>query len=39
VYGPEAEQARRRMLMIKHIVLLAVFGLGTWWQYRLAFSP
>lgn len=38
VYGPDAEQARRRLLMIKHIVLFTVFGLGTWWQYSLAFS-
>jgi len=39
VYGADAEQARRRMLMIKHIVLLAVFGLGTWWQYVMAYVP
>lgn len=38
VYGEEAEHIRRRMLIIKHIVLIAVFGLGTWWQYSLAFS-
>lgn len=38
VYGPDAEQARRRMLMVKHVVLFTVFGLGTWWQYTLAFS-
>ncbi len=38
VYGPDAEQARRRLLMIKHIVLFTVFGFGAWWQYSLAFS-
>lgn len=37
VYGAEAEQARRRLLMIKHIVLFTAFGLGTWWQYGLVF--
>ncbi len=34
VYGPDAERARRRLLVIKHVVLLVVFGLGTWWQWR-----
>ena len=38
VYGSDGEQVRRRMLMIKHIVLFLVFGLGTWWQYGMAFS-
>lgn len=27
-YGPEAESARRRMLIIKHAVLFAAFGAG-----------
>lgn len=39
VYGEESEGLRRRMLAIKHVVLLAVFGLGTWWQYAMAWSP
>ncbi len=38
VYGEESEQLRRRMLMVKHVVLLTVFGLGTWWQYVMAYS-
>jgi len=38
VYGEQSEQLRRRMLIVKHIVLVTVFGLGTWWQYALAFS-
>lgn len=38
VYGEQSEQLRRRMLIIKHIVLVSVFGLGTWWQYVMAFS-
>ncbi len=37
VYGPDAEKRRRRLLMVKHIVLLAVFGLGIWWQYSMTF--
>jgi len=32
VYGQEAEATRRRMLIVKHVVLLAVFGAGVWWQ-------
>ncbi len=38
VYGERSERLRRRMLVIKHLVLLSVFGLGTWWQYLLAFG-
>lgn len=38
VYGEQSEQLRRRMLIIKHIVLLAVFGFGAWWQYARAYS-
>jgi putative copper export protein len=37
VYGPDAERMRRRMLIIKHIILLVVFGLGTYWQYTVVF--
>jgi putative copper export protein len=37
VYGEQSEQLRRRMLAIKHILLLTVFGLGTWWQYAMAY--
>jgi uncharacterized membrane protein len=37
VYGEDAESLRRRMLIIKHIVLFTVFGLGIWWQYTIAF--
>lgn len=35
VYGEDAERARRRLLVAKHIVLAAVFGVGTWWQWTL----
>jgi len=29
-YGEDAERLRRRMLIIKHVVLLAGFGTGYW---------
>ncbi len=38
VYGEPSEQLRRKMLIIKHIVLFTVFGLGTWWQYGMSFN-
>lgn len=37
VYGHDAEKRRRRLLMIKHLILLTVFGLGIWWQYLMTF--
>ena len=37
VYGAEHEGRRRRLLVLKHVVLLTVFGLGTWWQYLTVF--
>jgi len=37
VYGPDAEKRRRKMLIIKHIVLLLVFGIGVFWQYKMTF--
>lgn len=36
-YGKEAEKTRRKMIIIKHIILLGVFGLGLYWQYTMAF--
>jgi len=38
VYGEESEHLRRKMLAVKHIFLLSVFGGGTWWQYLMAFN-
>jgi len=38
VYGKDAEKMRKKMLIIKHIVLFTVFGLGIWWQYKLVFG-
>lgn len=37
-YGADAEARRRTMLIVKHVVLFAVFGAGTWWQYGLVFG-
>jgi putative copper export protein len=37
VYGQEAEASRRKMLIIKHAILLVVFGLGTFWQYTMTY--
>ncbi len=36
-YGQEAERTRRRMLVIKHVVLIAVFAAGGLWAYAMAF--
>ncbi len=37
VYGADAEKMRKKMLVIKHVILLTVFGFGIWWQYRIVF--
>ncbi len=36
-YGPEAEATRRRMLIVKHVVLIAIFAAGGYWAYTTAF--
>lgn len=36
-YGPDAEARRRRLLIVKHVILLVLFGAGTIWQWSLAF--
>jgi hypothetical protein len=36
-YGPEAEKTRRRMLIVKHVVLIAIFAAGGWWAYLRSF--
>ncbi|WP_298440176.1 hypothetical protein [Geobacter sp.] len=36
-YGPDAERVRRRMLIIKHVVLLAIFGAGYFLIYPKVF--
>lgn len=37
VYGEESEGQRRKMLMIKHVILLGIFGAGTYWQYTMCY--
>ncbi len=36
-FGPEVERTRRKMLVIKHVVLLAVVGSGIYWAYRTVY--
>lgn len=38
VYGEDAERVRRRMLIIKHVLLITVFGLGIFWQYSMVYN-
>lgn len=38
VYGKDAETMRKVLLVVKHVLLFAVFGAGTWWQYSLVFG-
>jgi len=37
VYGEDAKKSRRKMLIVKHAILLVVFGLGTFWQYTMTY--
>lgn len=37
VFGESTEKTRRRMLIIKHVLLFAVFGAGGWWAYTVTF--
>ena len=36
-YGPEAEKTRRKMLIIKHVVLIVIFAIGGLWAYLRSF--
>ncbi|MBW6518748.1 MAG: hypothetical protein K0A89_09645 [ANME-2 cluster archaeon] len=36
-YGEETEQARRKMLITKHVILLVIFGIGAYLGYSMAF--
>ncbi len=38
VYGKDAEKLRKKMPILKHILLLGIFGTGTYWQYTMTFS-
>ena len=37
VYGKESESSRKKLLIVKHLVLLGVFGSGIAWQYMMVF--
>jgi uncharacterized membrane protein len=37
IFGPEAEKIRRKMLITKHIFLIAIFAVGGYWAYTRAF--
>ncbi|HEY6872946.1 MAG TPA: hypothetical protein VI298_09500 [Geobacteraceae bacterium] len=36
-YGEDAERARRRALLVKHIILLSAYGLGYFWVWPKVF--
>lgn len=36
-YGEDAESARRKALIVKHVVLLTAYGLGYLWIWRKVF--
>ncbi len=36
-YGPEAEKTRRKMLLVKHFALIALFAVGGYWAYAKSF--
>jgi len=38
VDGENAEKLKRRMLIIKHILLFLVFGVGIYWQYKMVYG-
>lgn len=37
VYGEESERLRKKMLLVKHIILISIFSIGTYWQYTVIF--
>ena len=37
-YGPEAEATRRKMLIIKHVLLIVIIGSGSYWAYCTSYS-
>lgn len=37
VFGESTELTRRKMLIIKHVILLAIFGIGGYWAYKTTF--
>lgn len=37
VYGETTEKVRRNMLILKHVILLSLFGAGGYWAYLMTF--
>jgi hypothetical protein len=37
IYGENSEELRRRMLILKHVMLLIIFGSGIYWQWSMTF--
>jgi len=37
-YGKRHERKRRTLLIIKHLLLLTIFAVGTYWQYATIFK-
>ena len=38
VYGDDAENLRKRMLIIKHVLLSVAFSAGIFWQYIMVYN-
>jgi len=38
VYGKESESLRKKMLIYKHIFLIGLFALGTYWEYLMIYK-
>jgi len=37
-YGEESEDTRKKILIIKHMLGLIVYGTGTYWQYVMVYG-
>jgi putative copper export protein len=37
VFGEQTEGTRRRLLIGKHVILIAIFGAGSWWAFQATF--
>ena len=38
VFGDDSEESRKKLLIIKHILGMLIYGAGTFWQYRMVFG-
>jgi len=37
-FGDNAEDTKKKILIIKHIIGFVIYGLGTYWQYLMVFN-